>query len=80
MDTSTEYTGHGENTGGLQAHSVGSLYPFTIVAQPCIGWELIGKPMRLEMRVVYRWMDTRTGKMGKRYGTYKAAVDSITLH
>jgi hypothetical protein len=27
------YTGHGENTGGLQAHSVGELYPLDVYGQ-----------------------------------------------
>jgi len=26
-----EYTGHGVNTGGLQRHSIGDTYPFTVV-------------------------------------------------
>lgn len=26
-----QYTGHGANTGGLQAHSIGESYPYTVV-------------------------------------------------
>lgn len=26
-----EYTGHGINTGGLQEHSIGDDYPFTVI-------------------------------------------------
>ena len=31
---STTYTGHGENTGGLQQHSIGDIYPLAIAYAP----------------------------------------------
>lgn len=31
METQAQYTGHGNNTGGLQAHSIGDGYPWIVV-------------------------------------------------
>lgn len=31
MTTQVQYTGHGANTGGLQGHSIGDEYPYTVI-------------------------------------------------
>ena len=62
------YTGHGSNTGGLQRHSIGALYPYTVIAK--------GLPNSL----VWHAMDLRTGNEGKGHRTYKEAeIDVATL-
>lgn len=70
MRTDTQYTGHGDNTGGLQRHSVGPLYPYTIIQKGC--------PDALQ-HVAF---DLRTGKEGTPRRTYKEAeldVHSLKL-
>lgn len=63
-----KYTGHGSNTGGLQRHSIGSLYPYTVIAK--------GDPAHPDWCA----MDLRTGKEGRLYRTYKEAeIDVGTL-
>ena len=46
-----QYTGHGANTGGLQAHSIGEGYPFIVVG--------IDNPAFEKTR--WRVIDSRTG-------------------
>ncbi len=62
--SSVQYLGHGANTGGLQAHSVGSDYPYMIV----------GVQDRLEAPTRYRVMDTRTSKMSDSFPTQQRAI------
>lgn len=57
---STEYTGHNAR-GGLQKHSTGEIYPFTIIG--------VGYP-----KVQYCWMDTRDSRMGELKATYQLAL------
>lgn len=57
--TGTGYTGHA-SSGGLQRHSIGELYPFTIIGQ--------GRDV-----VQYRWMHLHTGQEGRLCRTYKEA-------
>lgn len=69
MTSRAQYTGHGAKTGGLQGHSVGSMYPFTI--------EAIGNlnPVR------WRWRNLNTGQVGKPQPTHNLAVIDLTsLH
>lgn len=64
------YTGHGANTGGLQGHSVGSDYPYTI----------IGVADRLDAPTQWQVMDTRTGNRGTPRRTYREAdIDLASL-
>lgn len=59
--TGTAYTGHGAKTGGLQRHSVGDMYPFTVIAKGVPG------------RIKWHAMDLRTGNEGHPRPTYKEA-------
>lgn len=63
---STGYTGHGKS-GGLQVHSKGALYPYTVVA--------VGDPNR---SVQWQAMDLRSGSTGQRRGTY--ALAELDVH
>lgn len=58
-----QYLGHGAGTGGLQAHSVGAEYPYTIV----------GTQAHSEAPTGWYCMDTRTGKRGTPRRSYKEA-------
>lgn len=58
---SAEYTGHGEHAG-LQRHSVGEDYPFTIVGTSS------GTG-----RTRYAWFNCQTGKQGEWKRTHKEA-------
>lgn len=60
-----KYTGHGAKTGGLQGHSVGDLYPYTVIG--------VSKSGALYWSV----MDTRTGAEGFRRRSYQEAVLDI---
>lgn len=55
------YTGHGSNTGGLQRHSIGDMYPYTVAGVGRLGQ--------------VRWVavDLRTGNEGEVRLTYKEA-------
>ena len=57
-----EYLGHGTGTGGLQAHSIGWEYPYTI----------IGVQRGPEGSLRWAVMDTRNGQIGVDKATYKA--------
>lgn len=62
------YTGHGARTGGLQGHSVGDLYPYTLMAQ--------GRPESLTWFV----MDTRTGNLSRGFRTAsEAQAQAVSL-
>ena len=61
MSQSTGYTGHGANTGGLQAHSTGPLMPFMI--------QSVGLPDSRQFQV----LDSRTGNTGRMHRTYHEA-------
>lgn len=67
MNFGTGYTGHGPS-GGIQQHSKGELYPYTVIAQgPSKG---------------IRWsaMDLRTGNTGELRMSYKEAeIDVYSL-
>lgn len=55
------YTGHGANTGGLQGHSVGEMYPYTVA--------MIGDR--------WHAMDLRTGNVGPAQHTYQLAQMNV---
>lgn len=57
MSNQVQYTGHGANTGGLQMHSIGDNYPYTIAGF------LDG----------YAVFDTRTSNTGVHRRTYREA-------
>lgn len=61
-----QYTGHGANTGGLQCHSVGSMYPFTIEAFGNL------RPTK------WRWRNLVTGQRGTPQPTHNLAVIELT--
>lgn len=63
MDT-VAYSGHGANTGRLQRHSVGYLYPYTVIR----------KGVNAE---IFCAMDTRTGNEGQERMTYLEAEQDI---
>lgn len=56
-----KYTGHGVNTGGLQAHSIGWEYPYTV----------IGVQRGPEGALRWAVMDTRNGQIGVDKATHK---------
>lgn len=62
----TGYTGHGPS-GGVQQHSKGPLYPFTVIA--------IGDPNR---KLMWAAMDLRSGSVGTPRHTYNQA--EIDVH
>ncbi len=64
MSTAVRYTGHGINTGGLQAHSVGTDYPYMIV----------GTQTGVHAPTEWQVMDCRTSNRSNRYPTYQRAV------
>lgn len=63
---SNNYTGHGAKTGGLQQHSIGDLYPYTVMA--------VGHgPTKL----MYCAFDCRSGSTGRERHTYAEAERDI---
>jgi hypothetical protein len=58
------YKGHGANTGGLQRHSVGDLYPYTVIR----------KGARAEQFLAF---DMRTSNEGAPRRTYIEAAQDI---
>lgn len=67
MGNDTGYTGHGQS-GGLQEHSKGELYPYTVIA--------VGKLDALQFQV----MHCVTGQQGQRWNTYEEAeIDAYRL-
>lgn len=68
MQNQYETKGHSTAAPGLRGHSVGELYPYTVIG--------IGRPDAI------RWaaMDTRTGKNGREFPTYRQAEqDAVGL-
>ena len=63
MSTEVRYTGHGEKTGGLQGHSIGTEYPYII----------IGVADSWYAPTEYQVMDSRTSNRSQRFPTYAAA-------
>lgn len=61
-----QYTGHGANTGGLQQHSIGNMYPFTIEAYGNL------RPVR------WRWRNLVTGQVGNGQPTHNLAMIDLT--
>lgn len=65
-----ETKGHSAIAPGLRGHSVGELYPYTIIA--------IGHGP--EQRLTWAAMDTRTGLNGREFRTYQEAErDAVGL-
>lgn len=63
-----ETKGHSTAAPGLRGHSVGELYPYTVIG--------IGRPDAI------RWaaMDTRTGEHGRTFASYREAeLDAVGL-
>lgn len=62
-----QYLGHGAGTGGLQRHSIGDEYPYTVVA------------VMHHADAPVRWlaMDTRTGNVSREFATHKEASIEI---
>mgnify|MGYP007124203539 CR=1 FL=1 len=58
-----EYLGHGANTGGLQRHSVGAEYPYTVA----------GTMQHGDAQTQWYVQDLRTGNRGVLRATYKQA-------
>lgn len=59
------YTGHGANTGGLQQHSLGDLYPYTIIAK--------GDCSRGKAALSWHALDCRSGSEGPARRSYREA-------
>lgn len=68
MTTSNQvaYLGHA-GSGGLQRHSIGAEYPYTI----------IGVCDSLDAPVEWQVLDTRTGNLGHRRLTYNLAAQDL---
>ena len=65
MNNSTGYTGHG--SFGLQNHSKGPLWPYTVIREGARAEKFLA-------------MDLRTGKCGRPFGSYKEAeIDAAAL-
>lgn len=65
-----ETKGHRADAPGLRGHSVGELYPYTIIA--------IGHGP--DQRLTWSAMDTRTGRNGREFPTYRQAEqDAVGL-
>lgn len=58
-----KYTGH-LPSGGLQKHSVGDMYPYTVIRKGAQAERFCA-------------MDTRTGNEGAEHGTYLEAAQDI---
>ena len=63
------YTGHHAQHRGLQAHSVGEMYPYTIMGTS----DGYGK-------TEYAWMNCNTGEQGAWFRTYAEAYQSWEMH
>lgn len=61
------YMGHGANTGGLQAHSIGWEYPYTV----------IGVQRGPEGALRWAVMDTRNGQLGADKATQRECTIEI---
>lgn len=66
MTQQVQYTGHGANTGGLQAHSIGDNYPFLI----------FGRQFD-RSRLLWGVLDTRDGTDHGTYIDGKAAQAKV---
>ena len=66
--SAVQYLGHGANTGGLQAHSIGDEYPYLIQ----------GVARNVYQRTQWQVLDTRTGNVGRVRNTYAEAAADIT--
>lgn len=70
MENAYETKGHSAVAPGLRGHSVGDLYPYTIIA---IGYGP-------EQRLTWAAMDTRTGRHGREFHSYREAEqDAVGL-
>lgn len=70
MQNQYETKGHAVTAPGLRGHSVGELYPYTIIA--------VGHGP--EQRLTWSAMDTRTGRNGREFRTYQDAErDAVGL-
>jgi hypothetical protein len=63
MKQENEYKGHQKNSGGLQGHSLGALYPITVIG--------------VGTRGEYQYLDCRNGNTGPRCATYQEAASGI---
>lgn len=64
---SVQYLGHGAGTGGLQAHSIGWEYPYTV----------IGVQRGPEGALRWAVMDTRSGQIGADKATQRECTIEI---
>lgn len=62
-----QYLGHGKGTGGLQAHSIGWEYPYTV----------IGVQRGQEGALRWAVMDTRNGQIGADKATQRECTIEI---
>ena len=62
-----QYLGHGNGTGGLQAHSIGWEYPYTV----------IGVHRGAEGALRWAVMDTRNGQIGADKATHRECTIEI---
>lgn len=65
MTSATTYTGHGENTGGLQQHSMGDTYPLTVV-----GLDEYDTYLGIPTRTMWYLKNLATGKVLARRNDY----------
>lgn len=65
--SAVQYLGHGTNTGGLQAHSIGGEYPYIIE----------GFQRSLDGPLLWRVLDSRNGKVYAGRASYKAAAQDV---
>ena len=77
MSNAVEYTGHGENTGGLQGHSVGDDYPYCVLVTQNYGDKSLADRGGVEVPNDYWVMDTRTGNRVGPYPTAQRAFIEI---
>lgn len=66
--SASEYLGHGAGTGGLQRHSIGDAYPYTVIARQN------GPYGALRWRV----LDCRNGQESDDLPTHRAAEIEIS--
>lgn len=66
MSNAYQTIGHRASQPGLRGHSVGQLFPFTVIARGC------GDAL------MWHAMDMRTGNEGRACRTYNEAVIDIT--
>lgn len=62
-----QYLGHGVGTGGLQRHSIGDEYPYTVM----------GVQSHANAPVRWKVLDTRTGNVSREFATHKEASIEI---